>query len=242
VHADNYEPKTEAPNNQFSLLDLFFMVNGSGIAIAGWSSQNPFLFVPGIAILGFMVACWMVVENSRTLQRMSRKNKQPAESSSNDNESKKMNQNKSGLRWLVYLVLWLAFIFATSCTVVRPQELYSIVRYLTGASPESLEQFRLFWIASWFTIVKGWHFTEFAIVTLLANQVVAWIRRSDDLRNIVVSMAIATIYAISDEYHQSFVPNRFGSLEDVVIDCLGICAAGLFLLIMQIRRNGKQPA
>ena len=152
---------------------------------------------------------------------------------------KKPTPNRNGVRWTVYLILWLAFIFATSCTVVRPRELYSIVQYLTGASDQSLEQFRLFWIASWFTIVKGWHFTEFAVVTLLANKVFAWIRQVNDTRNIALSVIFAIVYAISDEWHQSFVPDRVGSIEDVIIDCLGIVAAGTLLMVQHRRRHRR---
>jgi len=39
---------------------------------------------------------------------------------------------------------------------------------------------------------------------------------------------LTMIYAISDEYHQSFVPGRSGNLADLVIDATG-AAAGLWL-------------
>jgi VanZ family protein len=38
---------------------------------------------------------------------------------------------------------------------------------------------------------------------------------------------ICLLYAISDEFHQSFVPSREASPIDVMIDCVG-AAAGLF--------------
>ncbi len=157
----------------------------------------------------------------------------------NGKETRELNPPTNVVRSSVYLLLWLGFIFATSCTVVRPRELYSIVRYLTGASDASLEQFKLFWFTSWFAIVKGWHFTEFAIATLLVNQVVAWLRGIRDFRTIAISMVFTAVYAISDEWHQSFVPDRIGSIEDVVIDCLGIGAAGILLISRYIRENKR---
>ena len=157
----------------------------------------------------------------------------------NGKETRGLNPPTNVVRSSVYLLLWLCFIFATSCTVVRPRELYSIVRYLTGASDASLEQFKLFWFTSWFAIVKGWHFTEFAIATLLVNQVVAWLRGIRDFRTIAISMVFTAVYAISDEWHQSFVPDRIGSIEDVVIDCLGIGAAGILLISRYIRENKR---
>jgi len=40
---------------------------------------------------------------------------------------------------------------------------------------------------------------------------------------------VAALYAISDEFHQTFVPGRSGAPRDVAIDLVGI-AAGLALL------------
>jgi VanZ family protein len=38
---------------------------------------------------------------------------------------------------------------------------------------------------------------------------------------------IAIVYAVSDEFHQSFVPNRFPSLLDIAYDGLGIFMASI---------------
>ncbi|MFQ5407475.1 MAG: VanZ family protein [Anaerolineales bacterium] len=49
------------------------------------------------------------------------------------------------------------------------------------------------------------------------------VKRSD----VILSLALAAIYAFSDETHQKFVPGREGSLRDVGIDVLG-AVLGLF--------------
>jgi len=36
-----------------------------------------------------------------------------------------------------------------------------------------------------------------------------------------VVLFLAVLYALTDEWHQSYVPGRYGSLWDVVIDALG---------------------
>ena len=41
----------------------------------------------------------------------------------------------------------------------------------------------------------------------------------------VVSVGLAVIYALSDEYHQTFVPGRNGNLFDVAVDGVGACVA-----------------
>lgn len=45
---------------------------------------------------------------------------------------------------------------------------------------------------------------------------------------LALAAAISLLYAISDEYHQTFVDGRTGSADDVVIDSLGIATALLF--------------
>ncbi len=41
----------------------------------------------------------------------------------------------------------------------------------------------------------------------------------------LASAVITIVYAISDEYHQSFVDGRVGSVRDVLIDTAGVLAA-----------------
>ena len=142
--------------------------------------------------------------------------------------------------WALSLLLvlgWSAFIFATSCTVVLPDELFSAVQTFTGATSESMNRFKLFWGIAWFTIVKGWHFAEFAILTLLVFQAFNRSKRFHATTAILVAMMLSMIFAASDEWHQTFVPKRVGSVEDVLIDMAGIAFAGLVLLAMHRRKT-----
>ena len=50
-----------------------------------------------------------------------------------------------------------------------------------------------------------------------------------------VSIAIALLYAASDEYHQTFVAGRSGSVWDWAIDALGVGLAGA-LVVWRHRR------
>lgn len=43
--------------------------------------------------------------------------------------------------------------------------------------------------------------------------------------------ALSTIYGISDEWHQTFVPGRTAAIDDVVADTLG-AASAVFLLVV----------
>ncbi len=51
----------------------------------------------------------------------------------------------------------------------------------------------------------------------------------------VFSVVFSIMYAVSDEYHQSFVPGRHGSAVDVLIDSVGIFTA---LLVKKKKSTG----
>jgi VanZ family protein len=51
-------------------------------------------------------------------------------------------------------------------------------------------------------------------------------------------LAVSFVYALTDEWHQSFVPGRHASGADIIADLLGVLAAGLGLsLFWRIPRN-----
>ena len=133
-------------------------------------------------------------------------------------------------------------IFGTSCTVIRPNEFFEIIAGFTGADQESMNRFSLFWGLSWFAIVKGWHFTEFFILTLFTVSAVKWWRNEVTAWSIVGSMVLCIAFAASDEWHQSFIPDRFGTVQDVLIDSLGVCAAGSILLLRLKRKAANNQA
>lgn len=73
---------------------------------------------------------------------------------------------------------------------------------------------------------KGGHFAAYMILALLAHRAVG---RSQ--RPYLWAVVITALYALSDEFHQTFVPSRQGSLVDVLIDCAG----GVTALIIYYR-------
>lgn len=58
------------------------------------------------------------------------------------------------------------------------------------------------------------------------------------------SAVIGTLYAASDEWHQSMVPGRSGSVEDTLLDAAGVIAGVLFaaLAVWLIKRRMKKKA
>src|SRR3954470_11622373 len=79
------------------------------------------------------------------------------------------------------------------------------------------------------------HASEYALLCFL------WWRalrtKLDCVRALGVAWAIATLYAASDEFHQSFVSGRHATWVDVAIDSMG---AGLLVLLMlrAVRKRG----
>jgi VanZ family protein len=80
---------------------------------------------------------------------------------------------------------------------------------------------------------KGVHLSVYAVFAILVWR--AWRKpawrdpRPWSWRHAGIGLLGAALYAASDEFHQTFVPNREGCVRDVLIDTCG-AAAGLFLL------------
>lgn len=80
-----------------------------------------------------------------------------------------------------------------------------------------------------FIIRKGAHFFAYFVLGIL----VTCSYRSSGVvgsKNVVISLVVCILYAISDEIHQLFVPGRSGEVRDVLIDSIG-SACGVFLIV-----------
>jgi VanZ family protein len=53
----------------------------------------------------------------------------------------------------------------------------------------------------------------------------------------LLSLFLAFLYALSDEYHQSFTPGRHSSGHDVIID---VCGALLALVLLHVVKTGEK--
>ncbi len=81
------------------------------------------------------------------------------------------------------------------------------------------------------------HMSVYALLTLLWWRALAPLTRHP----LLVGAGIAFLYAISDEYHQSFIEGRHGSPVDVVIDTVGIGVAILLARSSWFRRRIARP-
>jgi hypothetical protein len=66
--------------------------------------------------------------------------------------------------------------------------------------------------------------------------------RALDYRAPAAAVLITLVYAISDEWHQSFVEGRHGTWTDVAIDMAGVGLAGLAIVLLAQRRRRSRPS
>jgi len=57
------------------------------------------------------------------------------------------------------------------------------------------------------------------------------------LKYFLLTLVISIIYAASDEFHQLFVPYRSSNFSDFLVDCFGILASSLFLLLLTRKKS-----
>lgn len=90
-----------------------------------------------------------------------------------------------------------------------------------------------------FVVRKGAHLTEYALLTGLlwrARRQSYWGDARPWRRNeAVFAVTVAVLFAMTDEWHQSFVPERDGKPADVLLDASGAVAAVLGLWWWQRR-------
>ncbi|MEX1335759.1 MAG: VanZ family protein [Candidatus Limnocylindrales bacterium] len=86
------------------------------------------------------------------------------------------------------------------------------------------------------------HLLAYATLAALALVALSWGRRPR-LRDAAIAFGISLVYALSDELHQSFVPDRAGRLDDVVVDALGalvgLVVGWLALALAALRRERR---
>ena len=90
-----------------------------------------------------------------------------------------------------------------------------------------------------FIVRKGAHFTEYTILGgFLVPAVTEWMAVDktpvpDSVRSIrIISWLVGTLYAVTDEIHQYFVPGRSCELRDIGIDSCGVLAGVLVVSLL----------
>lgn len=136
------------------------------------------------------------------------------------------------------LLVWMALIFFFSTGELSAGNTSRIVRpVLLWLFPEISEE-RIAFVH--FLVRKCAHFTEYAILALLAAR--AFSTSSRELlrrRWFTCALVLVILYALSDEFHQTFVPSRTGSVYDSFIDITGGLTALLCRKLWRRRREKR---
>jgi VanZ family protein len=149
----------------------------------------------------------------------------------------------SGKFWcfsIVLALLWMGVIFFASTQLGSAGNTYEIVCDLAkwihpGASPDTLVNINV-------VIRKLAHATEYSILSLLVSWVCLrspwkWLRSYW----LLVAILVVLLYSSSDEFHQTFVPDRDGTITDVMLDTgAGTAAALLLALWRRARRTRRE--
>lgn len=148
------------------------------------------------------------------------------------------------LRYWAPLVLWMGLIFwASADSSSGPRGSRILGPLLRWCLPDAPVQ-RIDEII--FLIRKVAHVSEYAVLAWLAWRLFLALERVAGplrpARAAALAWGFCVVYAISDEWHQTFVPTRVGTPWDVLIDsagaALGLALAGVWRWALPSRRAG----
>jgi VanZ family protein len=150
-----------------------------------------------------------------------------------------MLQTRGFTKYWLPVIAWMLLIFCGSGDVLSTKQTSRFLGPMIHWLLPRLSDER---VQAMVTVVrKGGHVTEYGVLALL----VWWARRKtaqQDVRrwewpDARFALAVAFIYAMTDEFHQAFVPSRQGSMWDVLLDTSGAAVALLILWAIVRRRS-----
>lgn len=163
-----------------------------------------------------------------------------SQSAYTDTEVSPLKQTSIALRGMAVLswLLWMAVMVHFSTQSWGGEHTQSILAEILNwgfpALLDSLSPEQLLSTLN-FLVRKGAHLTEYAILTLLSFNV-GTIGLQRPWKSVLpYALLGSALFAITDEIHQSFVPNRGASPIDVLIDITGALLAVGAILFWQRR-------
>jgi VanZ family protein len=139
------------------------------------------------------------------------------------------------------LVAWTCFVLFASTASFSASNTSLVIRPLLlwlfpGITDARIDEVHFF-------VRKTAHFTEYAVLALLAARAF----RTSSRRGLsgkwwLVSFALVAAVSLADEYHQSFLPSRTGSVYDSLLDMTGGATALACAALRLARRRRKSAA
>ena len=150
----------------------------------------------------------------------------------------------------IIVLLWMGFIFIMSSdngedSGRKSSEIvnYIISKYdqITNASDETIKyhQSNDFIDKANYIFRKICHFSEYFILSILLISFFISLNKFKLLNSSIYAILISFIYALLDEFHQTFVNGRGGNIIDSLIDTSGAIVAVLIIIIFYYFRNKK---
>ena len=144
------------------------------------------------------------------------------------------------LKTWIAAILWLGLIVAESTSFASAENtsrfLYPLLHFLFGVGPDSFSVWHFF-------IRKTGHFVGYFTLSWLLfrawrdtfpfpgmSWAIQWAR---------ISFFMTALVACLDEWHQTYLPNRTGSLHDVLLDSAAALVAQVVLYLILRRRSER---
>ena len=114
-----------------------------------------------------------------------------------------------------------------------------LIVYLSSLSqpPETLME-----VIDWGPIDKVFHLVEFTILGVLLARALSYsLRRILPTSTWIIAFAVAVLFGVSDEWHQSFVIGRHSTVSDLIVDIIG-SALGVGIVYLRAKRKETRAA
>ena len=99
-----------------------------------------------------------------------------------------------------------------------PPILWALIIYLFSSRPTVVVS-EIYWPD--FIFKKTVHLIEYGFFFVLLYRALKGTVKKDLFHLAMLAFILATFYALSDEYHQTFIHGRTGTLRDIIIDSSG---------------------
>ena len=112
-----------------------------------------------------------------------------------------------------------------------------LIFYLSSLSqpPETLME-----VIDWGPIDKVFHLVEYTVLGVLLARALSYsLRRILPTSAWIIAFAIAVLFGVSDEWHQSFVLGRHSTVSDLIVDIIG-SALGVGIVYFRVKRKESQ--
>ena len=112
-----------------------------------------------------------------------------------------------------------------------------LIVYLSSLSqpPETLME-----VIDWGPIDKVFHLVEFTVLGILLARALSYsLRRMLPNAAWIIALAVAVLFGLSDEWHQSFVLGRHSTVSDLIFDIIG-SALGVGIVYLRAKKKETQ--